>query len=98
MDYGSKLTRLEQLLGLVERYIPTMYRSSDETKELHGQICQIYGEVSDVFDEAVGRQTVSVENDGPGASTYPNFFEAGFLSGRSIYTHQGTTGGCPVRC
>jgi predicted nucleotide-binding protein len=91
MDYGSKLIRLEYLRGLVERYIPLMYGSTDEARGLHREICEVYGEVADVFEEIVGRQRIDVPNVGPGSSTYPNFFEAGFLSGRSIHTHQGQT-------
>src|SRR5207249_12209288 len=76
MDYRSKLDRLEHLHDLVERYIPLMYQSSDEGKRLHREICDVYGEVADVFEEMVGRRRIDVPNSGgPGSSTYPNFFE-----------------------
>jgi predicted nucleotide-binding protein len=92
MDYGSKLQRLEYLRGLVERYVPLMYGSSEEVQRLHRELCEVYGEVADAFEETVGRQRIDVPNSGGGGSSaYPNFFEAGFLSGRSIHTHQGKT-------
>lgn len=88
----AKLERLEHLNKLVEQYVPLMYSSSDEGRRLHKEICEVYGEVADVYSEIAGRQRIDVPNGGgPGSSTYPNFFEAGFLSGRSIHTHQGKT-------
>ena len=91
-DYSAKLERLEHLDSLVEQYVPLMYGSSEEGRRLHKEICEVYGEVEDVYGEIVGRQRIDVPNGGgPGSSMYPNFFEAGFLSGRSIHTHQGRT-------
>jgi predicted nucleotide-binding protein len=92
MNYDSKLARLEHLRDIVEQYIPLMHGSTDEGRRLHQEICEVYGEVADAFAEVVGQQRVDVPNGGgPGSSTYPNFFEAGFLSGRSIHSHQGKT-------
>jgi predicted nucleotide-binding protein len=92
MDYVSKLSRLQYLHGLVEQYIPVMHKSGEDTRRLHREICEVYGEVSDVFEEVVGHQRIEVPLDRSSASSvYPNLFEAGFLSGRSIHSHQGRT-------
>lgn len=92
MDFNSKLNRLQHLHTLVENYVPHMHKSTDEGRRIHREICEVYGEVSDAFDEAVGRQSINVPLAfSQGFSTYPNFFEAGFLSGRSVHSHQGKT-------
>ena len=90
MDYEQKLARLEHLKDLVERYTPVMYGGSEEKTQLHQEICETYGEVADVFDEIIGKQRIEVPVRG-GKSHYPNYFEAGFLSGRTIHTHQAKT-------
>jgi len=93
MDYASKLEQLKYLRALVDKYIPTMYTSSVESGRLHQEICEAYGQVADVFEEVLGKQRIEVPHAGRSgpASVYPNLFEAGFLSGRSIHTHQGKT-------
>lgn len=90
MDYEHKLARLEHLKDLVERYTPVMYGGSEEKTQLHQEICETYGEVAEVFDEIIGKQRIEVPVRG-GKSHYPNYFEAGFLSGRTIHTHQAKT-------
>ena len=93
MDYASKLERLEHLRALVDQFTPIMYGSSDEGKRLLQEICEVYGQVADVFEEVLGKQRIEVPHAGciGTASEYPNLFEAGFLSGRTIHTHQGKT-------
>jgi predicted nucleotide-binding protein len=92
MDYTAKLRRLEHLHGLVERYVPQMYTSGEDRQSLHREICEVYGEVEDIFTETVGKRRIDVPNHvAGGSSQYSNFFEAGFLSGRTIHTHQGMT-------
>lgn len=92
MNNKGKLEKLERLIVLVNEYIPIMYNSTEEREQLFRRICELYGEVSDVFDETVGRQKIEVPGvSGGSPSIYPNFFEAGFLSGRTMHTHQGKT-------
>ncbi|OGP66697.1 MAG: hypothetical protein A2W27_00495 [Deltaproteobacteria bacterium RBG_16_44_11] len=88
MDYEQKLGQLEKLKNLVETYIPIIYSGSVRTAQIHKEICEIYGEVADVFEEVVGKERIEVPVRG-GKSYFPNYFEAGFLSGRTIHTHQG---------
>lgn len=88
MDYEQKLVRLEKLKNLAESYVPIMYNSSVKTAQIHREICETYGEVADVFEEVIGKERVEVPVRG-GKSYFPNYFEAGFLSGRTIHAHQG---------
>jgi predicted nucleotide-binding protein len=90
MNYEHKLARLEHLKDLLDKYIPVMYSGSEEKTQLHQEICETYGEVADVFDEIIGKQGIEVPGRGV-KSKYPNYFEAGFLSGRTFHTHQGKT-------
>lgn len=90
MNYAYKLARLEHLKDLADKYIPVMYSGSEEKTQLHQEICETYGEVADVFDEIIGKQGIEVPGRGV-KSKYPNYFEAGFLSGCTIHTHQGET-------
>jgi hypothetical protein len=87
MDYTFKLERLEYLLNLLN----VSSDNSEERERVHARTVQVYGEVEDVFNEALGRQRIEVPVAGSGGlvSIFPNFFEAGFLSGRTFYTHQG---------
>ena len=93
MDYTSRLVQLEHLRALVEAYLPIQHESSDEHKRLYQEICDVYGQVMDVFEEILGKQRVDASPGPVGlpAAVYPNFFEAGFLSRRSMHSHQGQT-------
>jgi len=92
MNRAAKLERLEHLYRLVEQYVTKMYENTEDGKRLHREICEVYGQVEDVFRAILGQQRIEVPNaGGRGSSVYPNYFEAGFLSGRSIHTHQGMT-------
>ena len=83
MNYESKLKKLEHLKKLVEQYIPIMYRGGDDIDRIYNEICETYGEVADVFEELLGRQSIAVPTGGDGDpdSIYPNYFEAGFSPG-----------------
>ena len=89
MNFKQKFIRLEHLRDMVNRYVPIMYQSSDESRELHAEITEVYGEVADIFDRVLGKQEISVPIFGGNQSVFPNYFEAGFLSGRTIHTHEG---------
>lgn len=89
MNYSAKLERLQYLRDLLEQYDEVKYESTDESKALNEEIGEVYGEVADVFDEVVGRQGIAVPLRGSVSTTYPNYFEAGYLSGRTFHAHQG---------
>jgi predicted nucleotide-binding protein len=88
MDYTGKLARLEHLSSLVDA---KHQATGDEGARLYRQIREVYGEVADVYESIVGRQRVEVPVGGGGKSIYPNFFEAGWLSPRTIHRHEGTS-------
>ena len=86
MDYKSILIKLEELRDLIEKYNKDPYSSDKNTRELSQQICEKYGEVEDVIERLAGRMEIKV----PGTiNIYPNYIEAGYLSGRSFLAHQG---------
>jgi uncharacterized protein (TIGR02391 family) len=82
------LARLERLHALIEEYVPIMHQSTDRKQELARQIPEAYGAVEDVYRQYVGDQKASVRN-GTHISTFRSYFEAGFLSGSSLHSHQG---------
>lgn len=87
MDYKNILIKLEELKVLIEKY---NNNSADESKnELKQQICEMYGEVEDVIESLTGRMDVQVPGHQGAMIIYPNFIEAGYLSGRTNYAYQG---------
>jgi predicted nucleotide-binding protein len=92
MDYAAKLATLERLNGLVNDYLASSEDSENakERQVLFTELCDVYGQVADVYADVVGTKSVEVPlSGGRGVSHYPNFFEAGFLSGRTFHTYQG---------
>ena len=89
MDYPAKLQRLEYLRQLVDRYNEVKAEPTDEGKNLRVEIAEVYGEVADVFDAILGKSKVEVPKSGGLRALYPNYFEAGFLSGRTFHAHDG---------
>jgi uncharacterized protein (TIGR02391 family) len=87
---NDALQTLERLYETVERYMPLMYKSTPEGKELAQAIPVLYGEVEGYYRRIAGDQKVDVI-DGMHRSTFNNFFEAGFLSGRGFHSTQGKT-------
>lgn len=89
MNFKNILIKLEDLRNLIEK----RNDSSDEEnkRELKQQIYEKYGEVEDVIERFVGRMEVKVPGHQGATLIYPNFIEAGYLSGRTNYAHQGYT-------
>ncbi len=85
---ADALTGLEHLKELLDRYNPITYTSSDEARALAQEIPQAYGAVQDVYKEFAGAQRVELV-DGKQRHTFSNFFEAGYLSGRTFHAHEG---------
>src|SRR4051812_7919681 len=82
------LRRLEHLKELVTERLPILYESTPRSHELSTQIAEGYGAVVDVYKRFAGDQKV-VLKDGPHQKMYPNYFEAGWLSGRTFHTSEG---------
>ena len=89
MACENTIAKLELLKELIDQYDPIKYSSSDESKKLYENICLAYGEIADIYQKIAGPQKVEVPVSGGRRSYYANYFEAGYLSGRTFYSHQG---------
>ena len=82
------LKKLERLKELVDEYNPIKFQSSERTTALHQEIPQVYGEVEEVYKKYGGSQRVELV-EGRHTNVFPNYFEAGYLSGRTFHASQG---------
>jgi len=89
LDYKATLEKLEALRTVIGAYNPIMYHSSEKTRQLYHQLVQLYGEVADVVEKFEGKGKIEVPGRDDVKSVFPNYIEAGYLSGRSIHAHQG---------
>ena len=80
--------KLERLRELVDEYNPIKYQSSERTTALHREIPQVYGEVAEVYKNYGGSQHVELV-EGKHKNIFPNYFEAGYLSGWTFHASQG---------
>jgi uncharacterized protein (TIGR02391 family) len=85
---STALRRLEHLKALVDELAPKRYESSVRTRELSRQIPEAYGAVEDVYRHYAGDHQVIVE-DARHKKEFRNFFEAGWLSTRTIHASEG---------
>jgi hypothetical protein len=88
MSTKSILDTLEELVETLNLYNPIKYESTEKTKELREKIPQLYGAIEETYREITGNLKIEVKNRG-GSNLYPNYFEAGYLSGRTFHSHQG---------
>ena len=91
MNHDEVIAKLEELRKVMEQYNGKMYESSDEAKALHGRLVSLYGEVADVIEQFEGRAEIVIPGGHGTKSVFPNYIEAGYLSGRTMHTHQGYT-------
>lgn len=90
MNYKEILEKLEVFRELLERYDKTKFSSDEEKKTLSKDICVRYGELEDLIERFTGRQAIPVEIHGRVQPVVcANYIEAGYLSGRTFYAHQG---------
>src|SRR6266446_4998289 len=82
------LKKLERLKELVDAYNPIKYESGEKTKALYDEMVQLYGEVEEVYKKYGGSQRVELV-EGKLKNVFPNYFEAGYLSGRTLHASQG---------
>lgn len=87
MDYKAALSKLEDLLVAMKKVmIPSPQKDDYEN------FCTLYGEVEELVRRFGGENRVEVPLfSGAEPAVYPNFIEAGFLSGRTIHRHEGYT-------
>lgn len=89
MDYKDALRRLEEFRVLVEEHNKTKYDSGDESQSLARRLFEKYGEIEDIVEQFAGRSEIAVPSINAKPAIYPNFIEAGYLSGRAIHAHEG---------
>jgi uncharacterized protein (TIGR02391 family) len=65
-----------------------MHQSTDRSRELARQIPEAFGAVEDVYRHYTGDRDVLVDG-GRSKDKFPNYFEAGFLSGRTFHSGEG---------
>lgn len=87
----ATLEKLEALRIAIDAYNPIKYDSSETTRRLHDQLVRLYGEVADVVEKFEGTIQIEVPIRGDEKTVFPNYIEAGYLSGRSIHAHAGYT-------
>jgi hypothetical protein len=88
MDYQVALTKLEALRAAIEKHRASPSPSNEDYQNL----CILYGEVEEIIHRFAGDSRVEVPlHYGGKSAIYPNFIEAGYLSGRSIHQHEGYT-------
>ena len=86
MNYGEVLKNLEAFRALVEKRV----KGGELTQEEYDQVYILYGAIEEVVNrfEGIGKVEVVVRGAAKPV-VYPNFIEAGYLSGRTFHTHQG---------
>lgn len=85
---ADALPVLEHLKELLDRYNPVKYESTDKVLALAQEIPQTYGAIEELYKHYAGSQRVVVD-DGPHTNAFSNYFEAGYLSGRTFHSHEG---------
>lgn len=88
MNANEALPKLIALKDLVDRMRDDQSADSEERRRLREETVQAYGEVAPCFTEVVGKLSVRVPTSG-GGSLFPNYFEAGYLSGRTFHKSEG---------
>jgi hypothetical protein len=89
MDYKAALEKLESLRAAIEKQRAA--RGSQSPDDFQ-RLCILYGEAEEIITRFAGISKVQVPllaGDKP--AEYPNFIEAGYLSGRTIHQHEGYT-------
>jgi len=91
MNYKQALDKLEKLRELLEQKMSPGGKSIPNQKMLDEQISEAYGEVEDIIERFAGGGEVRTPplRGGMEPDTYPNFIEAGFLSGFGVHAEQG---------
>jgi hypothetical protein len=92
METEQILTTLRQLKDTIDKYRAIRNTSSPESGTLYISIPEIYGKVAYYYQKVTGDLKIQVPVAGVSHKlndSYPNFFEAGYLSGRTFHQHQG---------
>jgi hypothetical protein len=85
MDYKAALEKLEALREAMQKQL-----TSGPSPEDYENFCILYGQVEETIHRFAGDSKVEVPlGHGAKPAVYPNFIEAGYLSGRTIHRHEG---------
>jgi REase_DpnII-MboI len=90
MNYSQALEKLERLRGIVEQLSKDLHSPSEESRQLWNAVCELYGEVEEVYQQFAGRREVKVQGV-EGMKTFSTYLEAGYLSGRTALSYEGYT-------
>jgi uncharacterized protein (TIGR02391 family) len=82
------LRRLELLKNLVDEYSAIRYESTERSQELARNIPEAYGAIEEIYRHYAGDRHVEII-DGKHKKIFSNFFEAGWLSGRTFHATEG---------
>lgn len=85
MDCKTALEKLEALRKCLDKARKSRSQQSDTE---YDELCIRYGEVEEIIARFAGIQQIEVPRHGV-TTTYPNYIEAGYLSGRTIHEHEG---------
>jgi hypothetical protein len=84
------LKKLTELKNTVVEFNTIKYESTERKKILHEKISELYGMVQKHYLIETGEKNIEVPVAGSQLiSKFNNYFEAGYLSGRTIHSHQG---------
>jgi hypothetical protein len=87
-QWEKSIAALDDLKRLVDEYDQIKFESTEKSKTLSEAIAKKYGSVRNMYRRFTGNMEVPVENYGS-LNLYWNYFEAGYLSGRTFHAHQG---------
>ena len=88
MDLTTALTRMEEMLHLMDDYLADQGSFGQDRWD---RITQLYGEVEEVIHRVDGTQVIKVESQGTSHTVHKDFVSAGWLSGRTFYLGDGRT-------
>jgi hypothetical protein len=91
MNYEEAVTKVEELLGLVEKHREGDYSDPSEGAAAYKQICMLYGRLQDTIERFGGKCEIEVPGRRGAKARYTNYVEAGFLSGYTHFQHEGYT-------
>jgi len=89
MDYKDAPAKLEALRAAMDKH----RSNAGSAPKDYEQLCILYGEAEETIRRFSVDSKVEVpqHHGGLKPAVYPNFIEAGYLSGRTIHVHQGYT-------
>jgi uncharacterized protein (TIGR02391 family) len=88
MSLTETVAGLESLKELVDKYSPLKFTGSDEARALAEAVALGYGAVEQDYKKYTGPMQVELTDRGH-LKVFSNFFEAGWLSGKTVHAAEG---------